>query len=256
MASKPLSSDLDARKRGLSLAKALGARRLSESIECNAFLCAQSVEEAEAEVQQLIDCGYRSVKIKVSNREWPEFEKILALIRSCTQDDFSIRVDANQTWSPQEAQRCLDRLSNSGIEYIEEPLTTASPQDLRSLRQASSIPIALDESLRSLDDLNHYARNESLDVAVLKATRLGGPRNMMVLARRALELGLKVVITDSIDSLVGQALAAHLAAATNQDSVTIGIGGRSMAKVRTDPRVEVHGPGLGVEWRELEEFLA
>jgi NAD(P)-dependent dehydrogenase (short-subunit alcohol dehydrogenase family) len=93
------------------------------------------------------------------------------------------------------------------------PLRSSEPSELARLRAETVVPIAADESLRSPHDLEKLAAEHAIDVAVLKLARLGGPRPTLALARRAGELGLRVVLTDSIDTMIGCAAVLHVASA-------------------------------------------
>jgi L-alanine-DL-glutamate epimerase-like enolase superfamily enzyme len=85
---------------------------------------------------------------------------------------------------------------------------------------------------------------------VLKLARLGGPRSLMAVAGRAQAVGLRVVLTDSIETAIGRSAVMHAACALSIRDVGLGgvrllaedvDGGGSSAVVFT-PR----GPGLGV----------
>jgi O-succinylbenzoate synthase len=115
------------------------------------------------------------------------------------------------------------------------------------------VALAADESITGLTDLRALAATGALDVVVLKAQRLGGPTALLELAREARRLGAAVVVTDSIETSVGRALAAHAAAALEGEPLPVGLGGAML--MQGDPlgtavveaaRVRAAGPGLGI----------
>jgi O-succinylbenzoate synthase len=88
---------------------------------------------------------------------------------------------------------------------------------------------------------------------VLKPARLGGPTAVLEVAREAARFGITVVVTDSIETSVGRALAAHVAAALPGEVQPIGLGGASVLESDPHgllpvqlPRLRVSGPGLGL----------
>ena len=91
-----------------------------------------------------------------------------------------------------------------------------------------------------------------VDVLVLKPMVLGGLRCTMKLARSAQEAGLRVVLTSSIDSALGRASAAHLAAALDLDiPCGLATGAFFESDVAVDVIRDAHymlpdAPGLGI----------
>lgn len=141
-----------------------------------------------------------------------------------------VRVDANAGWSAEEAIAALRALTRTGpLEYAEQPCATVD--DLGRVRAAvPEVPIAADESIRKADDPLRVARAGAADVAVLKVAPLGGPRAVLRIAADLAELGVSVVISSAIDSAVGIAAAATVAASLPTAPAACGLGtGRLLA---------------------------
>jgi muconate cycloisomerase len=144
----------------------------------------------------------------------------------------------------------LSQLDAAVIEYVEEPLRAPSRDPLYRLRSRSAVPLALDESLRDVADVQSYAG--AFDVAVLKAPRVGGPYALMAMAAAAADAGLAVTITDSLESCVGRALALHTACALGLNDRAMGLAGAALLRddvcSQTDlyrgVRIAPEGPGL------------
>jgi o-succinylbenzoate synthase len=241
--------DLEARQAGVAACRLLGGSPLPVPV---AALLGEPTERGLlGEVAQALAEGFRCFKLKVGGDLAGDVAR-LSLVRREVGERAAIRLDANRAWSFAEARRALDAFAAFSPEHVEEPLGSGAPAELARLRGGTGIPIAVDESLRGPQDLERFAAARAADVVVLKLARLGGPRPTLALARRAGELGLRVVLTDSIDSAVGRAAALHVASALAPSIGSVGLGGSRLlaVDVTSDAArgalLEPGGPGLGV----------
>jgi len=161
-----------------------------------------------------VAAGHRTVKVKVAGRPFDHDVARLVAVREAI-GDARLRIDANGGWTPDEAPGHLDRLADPvldlRLELVEEPV--AGLEELASIRPTSPIPVAVDESARTIDDLRRAVALGSADVVVLKPSALGGPLATAEAAGLARDAGLGVVITSLLDGSVGIRAAAHLASA-------------------------------------------
>lgn len=247
--------DLQARRRGISMARLLGASS-DGSLDVSALLTgdANAAEEAAC----YADEGYRAVKIKVGGAGVAgDLAKVLA-IRAAVGSRCRLRLDANGTWSAAQARQALREMQQASIDFIEEPVGQAQPDRLvvlRALRELTAV--AVDESIRCGRDLDDVLDANAADVLVIKLERVGGPLAALALSDCARCSGLRVVFTDSIESEVGRAATAHVALAANC-AEPLGLGGAffldaDVASMRAGgapiagPHFEIRGPGLGIE---------
>lgn len=122
-----------------------------------------------------------------------------------------IRVDANQGWSPGEAPSKLAALERLGVELVEEPVS-GTPAELERLARGTALPLVLDESVRSEEDLARYAAGApGLAGIVVKVAKNGGPAASLALMRRALDSGLRLMVSSMVESSLGAASALALA---------------------------------------------
>ena len=121
-----------------------------------------------------------------------------------------VRVDVNGLWSTDEAVSAIGRLERAagGLEYVEQPCATV--EELAAVRRRVDVPIAADESIRRAEDPYRVRDLEAADVAVLKVQPLGGVRACLRIAE---DIGLPVVVSSALESSVGIAAGAALAAA-------------------------------------------
>jgi len=197
--------DALARSRDMPLSRLLN-NAAATRVAVNAVAEADGVASAAA--------AYRVVKMKVG-RKPPQDEA--AMLRSLVlPPGLRLRLDANRAWSWDEACLFLDGVAGLPIESLEEPLAEPTLDDLARLQGRTRIDLALDESLPSLGPKNIVDRRPVRRL-VLKAAGLGGLRASYALAARAEAAGMTCVVTSALDSAVGVAAAAHLAAAVDVD---------------------------------------
>jgi o-succinylbenzoate synthase len=241
--------DLEARQAGVAACLLLGGSPLP--VPLAALLGERTERNLAREATYALTEGCRCLKLKVGDDLAGDVAR-LSLVRREGGPNTAIRLDANRAWSFDEARRALEAFAAFSPEHVEEPLRSGEPAELARLRAETNVPIAADESLSGPQDLERFAAARAVDVVVLKLARLGGPRPALALARRASALGLRVVLTDSIDSAVGRAAAIHVASALAPPVASVGLAGARLlaADVTGDAArgalLEPAGPGLGV----------
>ena len=194
--------DLEARRAGKTQAQVLaGEAAPAGSVEINAL-----VSDAPAAAAAMA-AGFRTVKLKVGASDLESDVALVASVRRAIGADARLRLDANGAWTAGQAAESLGRLEQYDIEHVEEPV--AGIESLAQLAPLSPIPLAVDESLGSVDT----RIPESISVVVLKPMALGGPRTAYTAACRWIARGRKVVVTNFFDAAVGQHAALSVAAA-------------------------------------------
>lgn len=237
--------DAQSRLMGLSLRHRLDARA-ADSIAVNAAATLAGLGDA-------LDDGFSVIKLKVGLR--PVEEEIAALSALRLPLGLSLRLDANRAWDWDRAARFLDALAGMPIDSVEEPLADPDPARLAALQAQTSIPLALDESLTRFDPTAILA-DPPVRRLILKLGAVGGLSASLAFARSARRAGLDCVMTSRLDSAVGVAAAAHLAAALDADGEALAHGLATASWLAADvarPLVVQKGrlsfapvPGLGI----------
>jgi O-succinylbenzoate synthase len=122
------------------------------SLHLNALL-AGSAEEIRGKAVSAAALGYRAVKLKVGRDSMTEDIRLVREVRSIIGSEISLRLDANQAWSLDDATLFGKATADASIAYIEEPC--AVPGDLPAFQRATGIPYAIDESIHVLHDTLH-----------------------------------------------------------------------------------------------------
>jgi O-succinylbenzoate synthase len=131
-------------------------------------------------------------------------EIVRAFVESGQLDKLRIRLDANGRWGIAQAVDTIAELQSVPIEYIEQPCRSAT--QLRELRKKVTVPIAVDEIIRSD---GQYQVSEFADLAIVKVSPLGGIDAVEQLIEK---LDVPVRFSSALESSVGLSsslLAAH-----------------------------------------------
>jgi L-alanine-DL-glutamate epimerase-like enolase superfamily enzyme len=104
-----------------------------------------------------------------------------------------IRVDANNMWrSIEEGVAYLHKLPNN-INGVEEPLHFPDWSGMNKLSQLLSCPVIFDEHVCSFFDL-HKIEAPHNKIVNLRVSKCGGLINSIAIGKKALELGMKVIV--------------------------------------------------------------
>ncbi len=159
-----------------------------------------SREEVLRQAARLGDAGCRAVKLKVGSRGAAEDAELTRAVRAAVGQGVSLRLDANRSWSLEQAVAFGKAAGDAGVEYLEEPLR--DPARLGEFFDATGIPVGLDESLLELGPDDLEGRQE-VGAVVLKPTLLGGAARAREWAAKALALGVRPVASGCFESGVG-----------------------------------------------------
>lgn len=207
--------DLLAQSQNITLARLLANSvngTVRARVPVNAVIGAIASDFAAAKAQAYVTQGYRCLKIKVGARDFASDWRRVAAVRSQVGDDIQIRIDANQSWSVAEAIANLKKLEILQIEYVEQPVSALDLIGMATVRRSQSIPVAADESVNSLAQLQQVIASQSADIIILKPMALGGILTAHQAALVAFNAGLDVVVTTTIDRAIARQAAFELAA--------------------------------------------
>jgi o-succinylbenzoate synthase len=245
--------DLEGQDKKLPMAVLLGSK--PSSLTVNALIAAESPKTVAMNAREAVELGFTNLKLKVGNT-LPKDEKLVSALRQAVGAQVKLRLDANQAWDISQAIESIRQLSRYQLEYVEQPVAAVNIAGLAKVRRSVPVAIAADESLGSLDDLHRLINAGAADVFIIKASRLGSFRAGLEVATEVLKTGLSVVVTTSLESGVGVAASAHLAAALPDQPYPHGLAtGLLFEQDLTYPRLRPSNgklltpdtPGLGVK---------
>lgn len=162
-----------------------------------------------ASAREWIEKGYPIIKVKLTT---DTDLKILEEIRAIGGKGLRIWVDANQAYDPEQAVDAAVRLEELGIEIFEQPLPVGRMSDYAAIASRISMPIILDEDIRSVSDVAIAAKEGGIDGVNVKLAKLGGIRESLNAIRVARARKMKVFIGCYFESSLGIAASTHLQA--------------------------------------------
>lgn len=214
---------------------------LRESIRVNATIPAVRADEVAGVLARFPGC--RTAKVKVAEPSQTRADDVarVAEVRRVLGPEGCIRVDANGGWNVDEAEHAIRELARFDLEYVEQPCSSVEELvELRDRIRWMDVPIAADESVRKAEDPLAVARAGAADVLVVKAQPLGGVRRALRILEKS---GLPVVVSSALDTSVGLAMGARLAAAVPELEFDCGLGTAALlaADVTEEPLLPIDG---------------
>lgn len=197
------SHTLTACQSGRSLAESIGGSKTSVPASASVGLM-ESTDALLVTLAEITDLGYRHVKLKVV----PAMAAPLASVRR----EFpllAIGLDANGSFTPGERSALL-ALDQLDLAFLEQPYPVGCEQQTAELAAELDMPIALDESLRTLTDVEKVLETTPVDIVTLKPARLGIGACVHA-ADLAAAAGKSARIGGMIESAVGRAIGAAIA---------------------------------------------
>jgi L-Ala-D/L-Glu epimerase len=247
------------RRVGHSMATVLPPRRTR--VMYSGIVTAGPIERAVTHARRMRAIGMRHVKMKVGFDD--DVARVTA-VRKALGPDVSLRLDANGAWTFDRAVSVLEALTRLGIVAVEQPLPRGPVEELARLREETSIPIVVDESLLTAGDADALIEARAADIFNVRVSKCGGLVPSLAIAARASALGIGIQVGSQVgETAILAAAGRHLAATLPDVAFVEGSFGTllltedvSVDSVRFGHRGEaplLTGPGLGI--RVVEERL-
>ena len=206
--------------------------------------------------------GFSDFKIKLSGHPARDRRKLRALAGASV----SIRLDANNLWTS--ARDCIRHLAGLPRQpfAIEEPLGVGDIEGFRTVGEASSMRVILDESLLRAEQLETLPDPERW-IINLRVSKMGGILRSIDIAKRAASLGIDTIVGCQVGEtsiLTRAALPVMRTVGSNLIAAEGAFGTWLLQRDLTSPsltfghagQLEVHdelgGPGLGLVVRAEE----
>ncbi len=216
--------DILGKSTGQSIAELLQSdnRQIKTDIQVNAVIGARSLKEAIVQAHKAIEKGFSCIKLKMVGNEREQLERV-AHIRETIGPSTQLRLDANEGWTFEQACSILKECERYHIQYVEQPLVAADRAGMRALQRETSIPLAADEAVESLESARNILTAQAAKILILKPQLIGGLRNTQTIIDEATSQGIACVITSSIETGIGLAGALHLVAASPAIELACGL---------------------------------
>jgi L-alanine-DL-glutamate epimerase-like enolase superfamily enzyme len=120
---------------------------------------------------RVYDFGDVKVKVGVSGRD---DAVSLRRLRRVLGERIDLRIDANGAWRPDELVEKIAPLREFRLSAIEQPVPHELVAGLAAVREAVGVPIMLDESVASIEDVYAAAEQGWADLFNLRLSKCGG----------------------------------------------------------------------------------
>ena len=244
--------DLICKNLGITLLSWIGAKR-RDRVELAYLVSAPDPEATAKVVQEGLDQGFRSFKLKVGHDPDDDVENLKAAME--TAPGCIVWPDANQGYSLDQALRASRAFEALGVELFEQPIPMTDVYGMKKLLTATTMNIALDEAAMGLPYVIEMIRRETVEGLVIKVNKMGGIHYGRQLCDMALNGGFRLIGSGLMDAPIGFAASVHLFAAYGIDFPVDLNGPQHIAEDYTKtplPREGQHAlvptaPGLGVD---------
>lgn len=134
----------------------------------------RSRDELAKEARDLVDQGFRAVKMRAGLPDEDEDVARVALVRDAIGPDVKLMVDANQAWDLKQTVRMARRLASYDLYWLEEPMPYTQVEAYAEARQALDMPLCTGESNYLKGDLLALAERRAADYIMPDLMRMGG----------------------------------------------------------------------------------
>jgi muconate cycloisomerase len=247
--------DLVARSRGVALHDMLGGATRTQI----PALCVVGSGDPDADAQAAAagrDAGHCEFKLKVGMAGVSTDAAAARAVRVAIGPDATLGTDANQSLTVARAIRFAQLTDEAGLAYLEQPLRGTDPAGMAAIRNATNLPLSIDEGLHAVRDILDHAQAGAIDGVALKLIKTGGVGATMVAIELASLLGLDINLSGKIaETSIASAALTHIAAAAPDIAWGFSVTNHTLeADLVTQPLTVTNGvvavpdgPGLGVD---------
>ncbi len=161
----------------------------------------QQRDKLEQEIENLIAHGYKTLKVKIGWEPDEDLQQVKT-VREIVAGRAKMRIDGNQGYRRDQAQYFLKKLDPTDVELVEQPCPAEDWDSAAAISAIGEVPLMLDESIYSLDDIDRAASLKCANYIKLKLMKLGD--------LDTLEKGLKQIADRGMKAVLGNGVATDL----------------------------------------------
>lgn len=149
------------------------------------------------EVARRLAEGYRTLKVKVGWDVEPDLARV-GYVQKAADGRAAITIDANRGYDRDEGCRFASSLAPRDIALFEQPCEADEWEANAAVARVSTVPLMLDESIRTDADIDRAATIDGVKLVKLKLKRVGGVDRAIQAMTRARERGLDICLGDGV----------------------------------------------------------
>ena len=191
--------------------------------------------------------GFGGTKVKVGLPHVSDDMKRLTAVRDAIGDAFEIMVDANQAFTIDEAIRRARHYEELDLAWFEEPMPAEDLGGHARLCQSTSLPIAVGESIYSLQHFREYLQRDACSLVQADVARIGGITPWLKTAHLAESFNI-----DIAPHFLMELHVSLTAAVPNGRWVEyipqLGSISHETMEIKDGRAIPSNAPGLGIDW--------
>lgn len=221
-----------------------------KGIPINGLIWMGTQKIMQQQIEQKLEQGFTCIKMKIGAID---FDKEIALLQQLRKQfpasKLELRVDANGAFIPNEALEKLKQLATLQLHSIEQPIRQGQPAEMERLCASTPLPIALDEELIGVFELEH--KKELLNkikpqYIILKPALVGGFKSCDEWINLAQKRNIGWWITSALESNIGLNAIAQYTAGKNT-TMYQGLGTGQLFTNNTPSTLNIKEASLWVE---------
>jgi L-alanine-DL-glutamate epimerase-like enolase superfamily enzyme len=191
--------------------------------------------------------GFLGAKLKVGRPHVSEDVRRLDAVRAAVGDGFELMTDANQSFTYSEALRRANAFEPFRLAWLEEPMPAESVDAHRRLGLATTVPIAIGESLYHPGQFAEYMKADACAIVQADVARVGGITPWLKVAHVAEALNMDICPHFLMELHVSLCTAVPNATWVEYipqlDSLT-----HNLVRIEAGFAVAPQEPGIGIDW--------
>ena len=203
-------SDLRAKALGVSCMSMLGVHRKGSKVPViGTVIGIMDPDQMAERAKDLLDRGFGTLKIKVGKDVSSDFERVRC-VREAVGDSVSIRVDANDHYSPEEAIKFINKIEHLNVEHVEQPISRYDILGMREIRKSVHVPLMTDDMVSTPFDAMNVIRLDAADRVKVKVTKHGLDGAIQIISMLS-SAGKRAVLGHVFETGLAAVAEAHLA---------------------------------------------
>jgi len=163
--------DLKGKLEGRSIAEMIGGSE--DGILTDRTIGHMSKKDTVDHAKDFVDEGFEALKIKIGLGLMEDVKRIRA-VREEVGDDIDMWVDANQAFSPEQSITLCEKLKDSDIKFVEQPVRVDDLEGLKKVTEETEIPIMADETIKGPKMAEKICKEGIADMINIKLAKCGG----------------------------------------------------------------------------------
>lgn len=248
--------DLLGQLHGQPLYRLLGGGNGRPRLRTDLTISVDSLEKMLLDVEDALARGFDVLKVKIGTDPAQDVQRTIA-IHAAINGRARIRLDANQGWTAAQAVQAMQAIEAAGVELelVEQPVKASDVDGLRHVRANVRTPVMADEAVFDPEQARMLLDTAAADILNIKLMKTAGIAPALRIADIATQAGAGCMVGCMLESSIGVAAAAHVAAARAAVVRHIDLDGPELcaidpvtSNVRFDgPDIRIgDAPGLGI----------